>query len=584
MKRGKIVILLSTCFLSIGLLIFAVYSILQVGFSFGGKLSFNPEGVFVKIEGNVLRGKDYFNLSELLGNEYTFNGQNFDDSTGLTSGNFPIADWEPEVAFLPSQKFIQYQIKITNYSDEAISAIPSGLELITDVEAWESVSEVLKIDPLQTGIYELNLEYTGTEETLNTTFNIDFDIQTISALSSSQTGITFEQKDGRITSITGSNTSNPNLLVVPSEINNVPITALGNDNSHSSIVSNITAKYVILEGDISKIGGSAFRLCSVITDINLLGVKEVQNGAFYGCSSLRSINMPDVENIGAQALDSCSVLGKLCLPSKNFSILGGVFYGCTKIMNTVGNIQYISAVIDGKRNNFYAINDVISTDTTNEEINEACKLILPSSFTGCNKLSSIFIPENVISIHSTTFDNCDNLKIYVDSNNRYFSSYEGSLYNKTRTELIRAAGGLSNIEIPEGVLKIGDRAFYYNPTIKSVNMESVTNIGFTSFSRCTALTSINMPNIVSIGRRAFADCTLLNNITIPSSCKSIESSAFTGCNNLTNAVIADPNGWWYASSSTATSGTSLDATNLSNTSTAASYLKSTYCNYYWKKS
>jgi len=48
-------------------------------------------------------------------------------------------------------------------------------------------------------------------------------------------------------------------------------------------------------------------------------------------------------------------------------------------------------------------------------------------------------------------------------------------------------------------------------------------------------------------------------------------------------MFENPYGWWYSSIPTETSGSSISGGYLSNTSTAATYLKSTYYNYYWKR-
>ena len=75
----------------------------------------------------------------------------------------------------------------------------------------------------------------------------------------------------------------------------------------------------------------------------------------------------------------------------------------------------------------------------------------------------------------------------------------------------------------------------------------------------------------------------LTNIVLSSTLTSIGDYAFNNCPNLTSVTFADPNGWWYASNETATSGTSITE-DLSDPAVAATCLKSTYYNYYWKKS
>ena len=151
MKRTKIALALSMCVLCLGMLAFAVYSaVTSATFNLNGTINFNPEGVYVDIEGKVLRGSSRTDLVELTGDNFTYKDRNYDDSTGETSGSFTMTSWSPEVAFLPSERFIQYQVTITNKSGEAISALPSDITVITDVTTTEEVSAVLRIEPGET--------------------------------------------------------------------------------------------------------------------------------------------------------------------------------------------------------------------------------------------------------------------------------------------------------------------------------------------------------------------------------------------------------------------------------------------------
>lgn len=88
------------------MLAFAVYAaITSATFNLNGTINFNPEGVYVDVEGKVLRGSSRLDLTEL--ENFTYIDKNYDDSTGEVSGNFTMASWSPEVAFLPSERFIQ---------------------------------------------------------------------------------------------------------------------------------------------------------------------------------------------------------------------------------------------------------------------------------------------------------------------------------------------------------------------------------------------------------------------------------------------------------------------------------------------
>ena len=56
--------------------------------------------------------------------------------------------------------------------------------------------------------------------------------------------------------------------------------------------------------------------------------------------------------------------------------------------------------------------------------------------------------------------------------------------------------------------------------------------------------------------------------------------AFDGCSNLTSVTFGDPNDWQGSHNGEVVGISGYD---LSDPSTAASYLTSTYCRYYWKK-
>ena len=105
----------------------------------------------------------------------------------------------------------------------------------------------------------------------------------------------------------------------------------------------------------------------------------------------------------------------------------------------------------------------------------------------------------------------------------------------------RWCNSLTSVTIPEGVISIGNNAFDSCKSLTSITIpDSVTSIGNNAFSWCSSLTSITIPDsVISIGIYAFSYCSSLTGITIPDSVTSIGICAFSDCNSLTRATIPD---------------------------------------------
>ena len=115
---------------------------------------------------------------------------------------------------------------------------------------------------------------------------------------------------------------------------------------------------------------------------------------------------------------------------------------------------------------------------------------------------------------------------------------------------------------------------------KVVLAEGVEAVSSQSFTK-SGIVELVIPNTVTGGISGFNNCTSLKKITIGSGVTTIYPNAFNACSNLTSATFKQTSGWFVADSNSATSGTNIS---VSNPSTAATYLRSTYVSKYFKRS
>ena len=341
---------------------------------------------------------------------------------------------------------------------------------------------------------------------------------------------------------------------IPKTIDGKSVTSIG-DCAFSNCTS-LTS--ITIPNSVTGIGANAFEYCSNITSLTIPdSVTSIGYGAFNGCTSLTSITIPNgVTSIGGSAFEGTALLDKQTTPVK---------YADSWVVNCDSDVEnvIIKSGTKGIANSAFSWCSSLKSITIPDSVTS----IGYNAFFNCTSLKSITIPDSVTSIGESAFDSCSNLTaIDVEVGNNNYTSVNGVLFNKGKTELICYPAGktdksynipnsvtsidyqaftyctsLKSITIPDSVTSIGEFAFENCKSLTSITIpNSATEIGFGAFSGCASLISITIPNsVTSIGNVAFSDCTSLTSITIPNSVTEIGSSAFSRCTSLTSITIPD---------------------------------------------
>ncbi|MBR0486505.1 MAG: leucine-rich repeat protein [Treponema sp.] len=339
---------------------------------------------------------------------------------------------------------------------------------------------------------------------------------------------------------------------------------------------------VTIGNSVTSIGDSAFYGCDSLSSVTIPdSVTSIGGSAFYFCKSLSSVIISDsVTTIGEGAFASCKSLTSVTIPDSVTTIGSTTFSGCTSL-SSVTIPDSVTSI--GTRAFEYC------TSLSSVTIPDSVTSIVNYTFKECTSLSSVTIPDSVTSIGYASFSYCTSLTtITVDSNNAYYSSIDGVLFNKAATTIITYPEGKQSAAytIPDSVTSIGQYAFYQPSALSSVTIpDSVTYIGDYAFYFCKSLSSVTIPDsVTSIVDHTFCNCTSLSSVTIGNSVTSISSSAFYDCSKLTSLTFKDPTTWYrtnsYGNWKNKTGGTLTD---LSDAAANATYFKNTYKNYYWYK-
>lgn len=280
-----------------------------------------------------------------------------------------------------------------------------------------------------------------------------------------------------------------------------------------------------IPASVTKLGSLVFSKCKSLTSVVFedgITIKEIPYSAFSSSSALESIEIPEsVEIIDSVAFSYCTSLKNVSISDK-ITRVGNDAFNNTAILKSMlysNGVKYLDGwAVDLK----YGVENIV--------IKEGTKGLSDSFFSFDSVIKTISLPASLQYVGEQSFLSSENIvSVTVADNNNYYSSLDGILYNKEKTELIYYPKGKTDesFTAPSTVKVIYDCAFYQSSVKNVVLPEGLEKIGNSAFWSNKALESINFPStLLDVGDTAFEYCSVLDGIALPDGITHIGVSAF----------------------------------------------------------
>ena len=343
----------------------------------------------------------------------------------------------------------------------------------------------------------------------------------------------------------------------------VALTSIGRES-----FCNIAITELDLSGTDTSIDREAFYNCNSLETVKLSGVKTIGQNAFYNCRKLTSVELSEnLTTIESGAFQSCVALKNIDIPNKVTKLNDNTFANCTSLKNvsigsgctSISSTAFLNAnviekiTVAGDNANYSSVDGALLNKEKTSIVlypkSKSGEFVIPDTvtsiadyaFDNAPKLTKVTIGENVKSVGTGAFRNCDSLAtvIFKDSDTVQKTIGDYAFNN---------CPVLTTVDFGNAVKSIGNYAFFSCQSLNKLDFSksSVKTIGNFAFTLCKSLESIEFPDsLESIGNGAFSaytygDCgsyeaSSLKSVKFGSGLKSIADYAFYG-NRALNTV------------------------------------------------
>lgn len=233
---------------------------------------------------------------------------------------------------------------------------------------------------------------------------------------------------------------------------------------------------LILPDDVVTIGEKAFCSTSIGSVTFNARLEKLCDDSFSICNSLScELHLPEsLKYIGTRSFQNCNLSGKLSLPI-NLEYIGS--YAFDKAGNFVGDLSIPEKIVSLYGNTFSNCTFSGSLFLNN------VKRVSHHDFMECHFSGELVIPEGVIEIPQRCFL-CNNFtSIKFPTSLRIIGEWA---FSNNDNGCI-----MGEIEFPEGMVSIGEKAFYGNPHISKLSFPSTfQTIGVSAFLNCYGISNI----------------------------------------------------------------------------------------------